>query len=191
METRAGTTWFDSMFPIFTIGHGSRTLADFLDVLKRAQIETLIDVRAFPASRRHPHFAREALRNGLAGIGVQYDWQGKALGGFRKPAAASPHIAIAQDAFRGFADHMASVQFRASCVELVARAQRERVVVMCAERSPQQCHRSFIADHLLAKGVHVIHLLDEAQQPHRMQSAACLRDGELVYDSGISRSLFE
>ncbi len=179
------------MLPIFTIGHGSRALADFLGVLQRARIETLIDVRAFPASRRYPHFAREALRNGLAGIGVQYDWQGKALGGFRKPAASSPHIAIEQEAFRGFADHMGSVQFRACCAELVERAQRERLVIMCAERSPQQCHRSFIADYLLAQGTHVIHLLDEAQQPHRMQPAARVRDGELVYDSGMGRSLFD
>jgi uncharacterized protein (DUF488 family) len=176
---------------LFTIGHGSRALADFLEVLKRAQIETLIDVRAFPGSRRYPHFAREALRNGLAGIGVQYDWQGKTLGGFRKPEAASPHIAIAQDAFRGFADHMGSAQFRACCDELVARAQRERIVIMCAERSPQQCHRSFIADFLLARGAQVIHLLDDAQQPHRMQAAARLQDGELVYDSGVGRLLFD
>jgi len=179
------------MFPIFTIGHGSRTLADFRDVLQRAQIETLIDVRAFPASRRYPHFAREALQCALADIGVHYDWQGKAFGGLRKPSAASAHMAIKHDAFRGFADHMGSPQFRACCAGLLERAQGERVVIMCAERAPEQCHRSFIADFLLAQSAQVIHLLDDAQQPPRMQSAARLQNGELVYDAGTAGLLFD
>jgi uncharacterized protein (DUF488 family) len=98
---------------IYTIGHGSRTTDEFAGILRQTQIERLIDVRAFPVVRRHPQFARDALQAALCARGIGYEWQGQALGGFREPAPHSPHVALKHDAFRGFADHMQSAQFRA------------------------------------------------------------------------------
>jgi uncharacterized protein (DUF488 family) len=127
---------------IATVGHGARSAAEFVSILRAAQIRTLIDVRAFPTSKRHPQFSREPLRATLEAAGIAYEWQGKALGGYRRMP---------------YPEHMKSVPFRAAAGALAAR--QEGVCIMCAESNPADCHRSHIADWLVAHGHQVVHLL--------------------------------
>src|SRR5262245_60448061 len=100
------------MTTFFTIGHGNRTLEEFTGMLAGAGIRRLVDVRAFPASRRHPQFSQAALEKSLARAAIRYAWEGKSLGGRRKPAAGSPHAALRNPSFRAYADHMATEEFR-------------------------------------------------------------------------------
>jgi uncharacterized protein (DUF488 family) len=173
------------MATIYTIGHGNRTIEEFVALLKQANIECLVDVRAYPASRRHPHFARAALERSLPASGIRYAWEGQALGGRRRPAADSPHIALKEPGFRAYADHMATEAFREGVTRLIALGRATRAAVMCAEQLPAQCHRSFIADSLVARGEAVTHILSGGgAQPHVL-SALARRDGDrLVYDAG-------
>jgi len=178
------------MTTIYTIGHGSRTLAGFLDLLAGAGVGCLVDVRAYPASRRHPQFARAALEGSLAAAGIRYAWEGKALGGHRRPAADSPHRALKEPGFAAYADHMASAPFREGVARLLALGAATRAAVMCAERSPADCHRSFISDYLVDHGGRVLHLLEAgATGDHRLHPAARLRDGRLVYDGATQGEL--
>jgi uncharacterized protein (DUF488 family) len=127
---------------ISTVGHGARSAVEFVSILQEAQIRTLVDVRAFPASRRHPQFSREPLSGTLRAAGIAYDWQGKALGGYRTVS---------------YQEHMKSARFREAAAALAALG--EGVCIMCAERDPADCHRLQIADWLVAHGQKVIHLL--------------------------------
>jgi uncharacterized protein (DUF488 family) len=175
---------------LYTIGHGSRELPAFLGVFAAHRIECLVDVRAYPSSKRHPHFARAALEPALAKAGIRYVWEGAALGGMRRPRRDSPHVGVRDAAFRGFADHMASAAFKQAVDTLVARGQAARTVFMCAETQPAHCHRSFIADALLARGITVMHLVAaDDVRPHVLHGAARLAADELVYDRAVQMPL--
>jgi uncharacterized protein (DUF488 family) len=168
---------------IYTVGHGNRPIGELLSLLKEAGIECLVDVRAYPASRRHPQFARESLDQSLADAGVRYVWEGKALGGRRKLEKNSPHVALKNPGFRAYADHMATEDFRAGLERLLEVGRSLRAAVMCAERLPWECHRSLIADYLVARGENVVHLISTgADKLHRLNPLVNLRDGTLVYD---------
>ena len=130
------------MATLYTVGHGARSTAALVAILREAEIETLVDVRAFPASKRNPQFAREPLSAALQDAGIRYDWQGKALGGYRKVP---------------YPEHMKTALFRDAIVAIAAR--RERVCIMCAESNPDECHRSYIAQWLAGRGHRVVHLL--------------------------------
>jgi uncharacterized protein (DUF488 family) len=176
--------------PIFTIGHGSRTIDEFLMLLERAGVQSLVDVRAFPGSRRHPQFGREALKSSLANAGIEYVWEGEVLGGRRRPRADSPHVALRNASFRAYADHMQSDAFRTGAQRLVERASRENIAIMCAERLPWQCHRYMIADYLVATGVEVRHLVDAAKpRAHEVRPEARMTAEGLVYDVGTQSAL--
>ena len=127
---------------IFTVGHGARSAEEFVAILKEAGIGTLVDVRAYPGSRRHPQFSREALSASLSEAGIVYRWEGKVLGGMR----------------RSYADHMQTDEFQSAARALSGI--EGRACIMCAERDPSDCHRSYIADWLVAHGERVTHLLD-------------------------------
>jgi uncharacterized protein (DUF488 family) len=171
--------------PLFTIGHGSRAIDEFLAVLGRADIRCLVDVRAFPGSRRHPQFGRDALKGSLARSGIEYVWEGEALGGRRRPRQDSPHVALRNASFRAYADHMQSDAFRAAVQRLLERGSRENIAIMCAERLPWQCHRYMIADYLVAGGADVRHLMDVKEpRSHALRSEARVSDGGLIYDAG-------
>jgi len=175
---------------LWTIGHGNRPLDEFLSLLHAAGIECLVDVRAFPASRRNPQFAREALERSLAPGGIRYLWEGKALGGRRKPAADSPHVALKNPGFRAYADHMTTGEFRDAHERLIVTARAARTAIMCAERLPWQCHRFLISDYSTAHAVPVLHLVGPGRaQEHRMNSIARIRDACLVYDGETQRPL--
>lgn len=173
-----------------TIGHGNRSLEEFVGLLREAGIRYLVDVRAYPASRRHPQFAQAALDKSLSEAGIRYVWEGKALGGRRKPGRNSPHVALRNPGFRAFADHMATQDFRNGVARLAELVRAAPAAIMCAERLPWRCHRFLISDFLVAGGERVVHLVGAgARREHRLSAAARLREGSLVYDGEIQREL--
>lgn len=175
---------------LYSIGHGSRPAADFLSLLRRHGIECLVDVRAYPRSKRHPQFSRLLLEASLAIAGIRYVWEGAALGGMRRPGRHSPHVGLSDAAFRGYADHMATTAFAEGLSRLVDLGSGRRVAFMCAETMPQHCHRSFIADALVAGGVQVWHLVGlEDTRLHALNPAARQCEGALVYDVGKQLAL--
>jgi len=181
---------------IFTVGHSTRAQAELIAMLKEAGVALLVDVRRFPGSRRHPQFGKERLRAALAAEGIGYRHEPD-LGGRREPRADSPNTAWRVATFRGYADHMASGEFRAALDRLLTEPLR--AAVMCAEALPWKCHRQLIADALVARGVEVVHLLAPGRrQPHVLHPAAVAGpESILVYprpkrtlrvDSGPARS---
>jgi uncharacterized protein (DUF488 family) len=170
---------------VHTIGHGARPIEEFVGLLRSALVEVLGDVRRFPGSRRHPQFSREPLAAALAVAGIRYEWQGEVLGGRRSARAGSRHTALRDAGFVGYADHTDSPEFRHAVADLARRAGAgERIAVMCAETLWWRCHRSFVADALVSRGVEVVHLMTPGQsQQHRYHATLRLgEDGWPVYD---------
>jgi uncharacterized protein (DUF488 family) len=171
------------MTTIFTIGHGNRPIEEFISLLAEARIECLIDVRAYPASRRHPQFMRAALAESLSKAGIRYIWEGMTLGGRRRPSKNSPHVALRNASFRAYADHMTTPEFRKALDALVELSGTTQAAIMCAERLPWQCHRYLISDSLTAQGVPVTHLITPGKsRPHVLNPLARETAGGLVYD---------
>jgi uncharacterized protein (DUF488 family) len=172
---------------IWTIGHGTRSIEQFLAMLREAKVVTLVDVRTIPGSRRHPQFGQAALRASLTGAGIAY-MHLAGLGGRRDPRADSPHVALRVDAFRGYADHMSSDEFGRDFRQLVAVASATTTAYMCAETLWWRCHRRMLSDALTVAGWEVTHLLDVGKsEPHRLWDVARIVEGGLVYDGGAIR----
>ena len=172
------------MAAIFTLGHSTRDLAAFSRVLQAHEIRLLEDIRAFPMSRRHPHFNRAHLELWLPEIGCDYVWE-KDLGGRRSkqmPADQSPNIALRNPSFRNYADYMLSEKFQQAIERLVGHAENRNTAIMCAEQLFFRCHRMLVSDYLLAHGHTVLHILDEKPpKPHVLTKEARMVDGRLVY----------
>ena len=129
------------MSTLYTIGHSTRTLSEMLDVLHFHSVSTLVDIRAFPRSRRLPHFNRETLEKALPTAGMRYVWL-KELGGYRKKQRDdSPNLALRNASFRNYADYMLSPEFGGAVAQLVQIAEESRTAYMCAERVWFHCHR--------------------------------------------------
>lgn len=143
---------------IWTVGHSTRTWEEFLALLTANGIGAVADVRRFAGSRRYPHFGSEALRTALAAAGVDYVHIPE-LGGRRRPQPGSPNTAWRNEAFRGYADHMGTEEFRKGIERLLELAHRQRTAILCAEAVWWRCHRALIADHLKAQGMRVLHIL--------------------------------
>jgi len=169
---------------IFTIGHSTRDLADFSRVLQAHEILLLEDIRAFPMSRRHPHFNRDHLELWLPEIGCDYVWE-KDLGGRRgkqMPADQSPNIALRNPSFRNYADYMLSEKFHQAVERLTANAVQRNTAIMCAELLYFRCHRMLVSDYLLAHGHTVLHIQDEKPpREHALTQDARVIEGRLVY----------
>ena len=180
-----------SALTVYTIGHGNRPLEELVSLLESNAVRRLIDVRAFPGSRRHPHFSRTALEESLPAAAIHYEWQGAALGGRRRPRGDSPNVALRNASFRAYADHMRTGEFETALDGLIERAGREGVAIMCAERLPWQCHRFLIADALVTRGVGVLHVIDTKppRQHVRNATARAEPDGRLVYDGQTQAEL--
>lgn len=173
------------MTTIHTIGHGNRPLEELIALLKSAGVERLVDVRAFPASRRHPHFARAALEKTLPEAGMAYIWEGGALGGRRRPLPDSPHTALRSASFRAYADHMMRPPCQTAIDRLIAGGREHASAIMCAERLPWRCHRYLISDTLVARGIAVFHIVSEAApRPHALSPLARVAGEVLIYDRG-------
>jgi len=152
---------------LYTIGHSTRTLDEFVDALRRFGVRTLVDIRTVPRSRHVPQFNREALSRSLPRRGIRYRHLA-ALGGLRKPSADSSNTAWRNASFRGFADYMATPEF-ADALRALRRVAREEgpVAVMCAEAVPWRCHRSLVADALVARKDAVVHIMGpDSGRPH-------------------------
>lgn len=166
---------------IWTIGHSTRTEQGFTQILLAHEINTLIDVRTFPASRRHPQFNKSALSASLANLGITYHHEPR-LGGRRAPRKDSHNTAWQNAQFRGYADHMETEEFKQGVQELLELSGKDRTAIMCAEAVWWRCHRSLISDYLKAAGHSVIHILDAKKtEEHPFTSVARIVDGELSY----------
>jgi uncharacterized protein (DUF488 family) len=169
------------MSPVWTIGHSTRTLTDFLGLLAAYDIEAIADVRRYAGSRRWPHFGHDALAASLASHGVEYVWLPE-LGGRRKPLVDSPNTGWRSAPFRGYADYMATGPFADGLAVLVNLALGLRTAIMCAEAVWWRCHRGLIADVLRWLGLEVIHILGPtSSSPHPYTSAAHIVAGRLSY----------
>jgi uncharacterized protein (DUF488 family) len=167
---------------LYTVGHSTRPLEDLVETLQAHAIQTLVDIRAFPMSRRLPQFNRESLEESLPAAGIRYAWI-KALGGYRKKIREeSPHIGLRNASFRNYADYMLTVEFESAMAELIALAENSRTAYMCAERVYFRCHRMLVSDWLIAHGHEVIHIDGTGPlKPHRLTAEARMIDGELIY----------
>lgn len=175
----------DAAIDVWTIGHSTRDLADFIEILTLNRIEALADVRSYPGSRRYPHFGAQALAASLAECGIEYV-PFKQLGGRRRTRPDSPNTVWRNAAFRGYADYMETVEFRDGIDELLQLAKRKRTAIMCAEAVWWRCHRSMISDYLKASGVTVEHIMDGGKNTiHPFTSAARIENGKLVYGAEV------
>ncbi len=164
---------------IFTVGHSTRSFDDLVRILQVHGVLALADVRTIPRSRRYPHFNAESLATALPKAGIDY-LPFKSLGGLRKPRPDSINTAWRYDSFRGYADYMQTPEFGAAIRELMKQAARKATAIMCAEALPWRCHRSLIADALLARGWHVIDLYDAAAAKSHALTSFALVEGERV-----------
>ncbi len=172
---------------IYTVGHSTRRLEEVLRLLSAHGVELVVDVRRYPASRRHPHFAREALAGALAAAAIAYRHEPD-LGGRRAPCRDSTNVGWKNAGFRGYADHMATAAFHAALERLIALAEGRPTAILCAEAVPSRCHRQLIADALTARGVEVRHIVGpENPKLHRLSPhAQVVPDGGLRYPARAS-----
>ena len=170
------------MATLYTIGHSTRPLDDLIEALHAHQVETLVDIRAFPMSRRLPQFNRDSLEKTLPAADVRYVWM-KALGGYRKKILEeSPNIALRNESFRNYADYMLTPEFEQAMAELIALAASSRTTYMCAERLYFRCHRMLVSDWLIAHGDEVLHIDGTGPvKPHVLTAEARMVDGRLIY----------
>ena len=174
---------------LYTIGHSTRTLAELVALLRAHGVARLIDVRTVPRSRRHPHFDREALPGPLRNAGIGYAHMG-GLGGLRKPRPDSLNTAWRNAGFRGYADYMQTDAFRASLEALLAHAAEAPAAIMCAEAVPWRCHRSLIADALVARGIDVRHILTPARaDAHKLTAFAKVTAATVTYPAASQPGL--
>ena len=166
---------------MLTIGHSTRPLETFLGMLRAHGVKRVVDVRTVPRSRHNPQFNRDTLPAALRAAGIKYIHMA-ALGGLRHPRPDSLNAAWRNASFRGFADHMQTPEFTAGVKALLELARRQRVALMCAEAVPWRCHRSLIADALLARGIPVEHVASAARsQPHSLTPWARVRGARVTY----------
>jgi uncharacterized protein (DUF488 family) len=167
---------------IWTIGHSTRSIDDFLGVLNAYEIEVLADVRRFPGSRRLPQFSERALAAALNSRGIAYQWF-QALGGRRRPDPSSINTGWRHPAFRAYADHVLTEEFAEGLFELMMIAPGARTAVMCAEVLWWRCHRRIISDVLTSLGFDVIHIRDaEHADLHGISAPGRVVRGVLRYD---------
>jgi uncharacterized protein (DUF488 family) len=169
------------MQTIYTIGHSTRTIEQFLELLRAHGIQELVDVRTVPQSRHNPQFGKEALATSLQQAGIGYSHLGK-LGGLRHAGKDSVNRGWQNASFRGFADYMATPEFQAGLDELKSLAEKKTVAIMCAEAVPWRCHRSLIADALTTQGWHVLHIQSrKTASPHELTPFLKVQDGKITY----------
>ncbi|MFZ3263545.1 MAG: DUF488 domain-containing protein [Terriglobales bacterium] len=170
------------MATVYTIGHSTRTLDEFVSALQAHAIKTLVDIRAFPMSRRLPHFNRESLESELSKHGMRYVWM-KSLGGYRKKTREdSPHTALRNASFLNYADYTLTPDFEQAMDELLRIAQPSPAAYMCAERVYFRCHRMIVSDWLVAHGHEVLHIDAEGPtRPHNLTAEARIVDGQMIY----------
>jgi len=167
---------------IWTIGHSTRGIDEFISLLEENKIKLLVDVRTWPGSKRYPHFNKEALAESLSSRGIRYEHFPE-LGGRRKSNPDSRNTAWRNASFRGYADYMETERFQQGIERLLdVAAEAGPTAIMCAEAVWWRCHRSLISDYLKSHEVEVLHVLGANKvEPHPYTSAARIVNGELTY----------
>jgi uncharacterized protein (DUF488 family) len=168
---------------VHTIGHSTRPIEVLIALLQAHDVRLVVDVRRWPASKRHPYFNREPLAAALSAEAIEYVWRGD-LGGFRKPAPNSANTAWQVGAFRAYADFMLTAEFEKIMLEMEELAARRRIAVMCAEAVPWRCHRQLLADAFLVRGWAVRHIMDDGCREHHLPPFARPEGTRIVY-SGL------
>jgi uncharacterized protein (DUF488 family) len=175
---------------IFTVGHSTHSLEEFVDMLKAHDIEQLVDVRTIPKSRRVPQFNAESLAAALSKLGVEYVHL-KTLGGLRHAKKDSINTGWRNPSFRGYADYMGTDEFRQGIERLLKLARTKRMAIMCAEAVPWRCHRSLIGDALLVRGVRVEDIMSAtSHREHELTPFAKVHGLEITYPGDGNRELF-
>jgi uncharacterized protein (DUF488 family) len=168
---------------IFTIGHSTRPIEDFVDLLRAHDIKQVVDVRSIPMSRHNPQFNEDSLRRSLQRAHVRYS-QLKSLGGRRQSRKDSTNVGWHNASFRGFADYMATAEFAEGLEALMRVGALRTTAIMCAEAVPWRCHRSLIADALTKKGWAVRHITSRTSAAkHRLTPFLRVRKGQLTYSA--------
>lgn len=172
---------------IYTIGHSTRTLEEFVSLLREHGVTRIADIRRYPGSRRYPHFSGESLQRTLPDLGVAYH-HFELLGGRRRPARDSRNAAWENEQFRGYADHMATEEFQQAVDRLLATD--AETAYMCAEAVPWRCHRNLLSDELVRRGLEVVHIVSPGKsQPHALNKMARI-EGERVTYPAPQRQMF-
>lgn len=166
---------------VFTVGHSTLPIDRFIALLQTYGIERLADVRTVPKSRHNPQFNAGELAASLRESGIDYEGMPD-LGGLRRPRKDSPNAGWRNENFRGYADYMQTDAFRAALAHLIAASRTQRVAIMCAEAVPWRCHRSLVADALLAHGVASVEILSPtSHRMHALTPFAQVRGAEVTY----------
>lgn len=170
---------------LLTVGHGTATQDELVALFRAAGIASIVDVRRFPGSRRHPHVARDRLREWLPEAGIAYRWEER-LGGRRRGRPGSRNTGLRNTSFRAYADHLGSEEFRDAIGPVLDEAQSRTTAVMCSESLWWRCHRRLIADHVtLLTAVDLRHLRHDGRlNEHVPTDVVGVEDGRLVYDGG-------
>jgi len=169
---------------IFTIGHSTRPIDEFLRILQAHEILRLIDVRTIPRSRHNPQFSQQNLAASLRAADIDYQHI-PGLGGLRRPRRDSMNTGWRNASFRGYADYMQTPEFHENLEKLIGAAADSPTAIMCAEAVPWRCHRSLIADALVARGIPVLEIMTAAKaQPHVLTAFAKMNGREVTYPSG-------
>jgi uncharacterized protein (DUF488 family) len=174
---------------LFSIGHSSHPLDQFLGVLARHRIEALVDIRRFPSSRKFPHLNQKNLTASLQEAGIEYYWI-EGLGGRRRSKKAdpvSPNLALRNKSFRSYADYMLTEEFHQAAGRLLEIAARKRAAMMCAEAVYWRCHRRLVGDFLLANNVTVQHIFPNGEvRPHQLTEGGRVEQGKVTYPLSVS-----
>lgn len=166
---------------VFTIGHSTRSLQDFIALLESHGVELVVDVRTVPRSRHNPQFNSATLPEALRAAGIGYE-HAAALGGFRRASPDSLNAGWRNASFRGYADYMQTAAFAASLESVIEQARSKQLVLMCAEAVPWRCHRSLIADALVARDIRVEEIVNARRtQAHVMTSFARIEGAAVTY----------
>lgn len=174
---------------IYTIGHSTHTLEEFITMLQTFDIKFLADIRSFPGSRKYPQFNKENLQISIEEVGIHYThWID--LGGRRKVKIDSKNNRWHNDSFKAYTDYMETLEFKNAILHLEKVAIEQPTAYMCSEAVWWRCHRSMVSDYLKAKGWKVLHIMAKNKsQEHPYTSPARLVNGEVVYSDGIQSSL--
>ncbi len=176
---------------IFAVGHSTRPIEKFIELLQAHNIQTLADIRTVPRSRTNPQFSQDALARSLAEHGIRYIHL-KALGGLRRPQKDSINTGWVNTSFRGYADYMQTPEFELALNELMRLGAHSRTAIMCAEGNPFRCHRSLVADALMARGVKAFHISSrKTAQPHQLTPFAKVEGGRITYPARAEDSVKE
>ena len=167
--------------PIYTIGHSTHPIADFIAMLDSHGVRSLVDIRTIPKSRHNPQFAQPALKRELRRAGIDYRYM-KELGGLRKTSPDSVNGGWRNASFRGYADYMQTDEFAVAIDALIAIAAAAPTAIMCAEAVPWRCHRSLVADALAVRGAPVIEILSgTSYRPHKLTPFAQVEGTSILY----------